>query len=441
MRTIICRFDSQSDLDDFNKLNNTNITKNFKTCNLDNNDYTEKKRNASKRAVNEDWKKFWLDMPNYYQPKQEAYAKIDFTTDKSTDELIKIFNQPVSDRTKSLWFPKLEQHTKRLYRVIGGDNPQYPIYVVSKNRADIKKAKTIFWLNKMEVNHFVVVEPDEYDSYVEAFKDQQYTKILMLNMAYKRKYDTLDNRGDEIGKGPGGARNFCWEHSVHNGYTHHWVLDDNIDGFHYLTHNVKWKMRTGVCFKAAEDFFLRFDNLAMGSLNYSKFVKEVDRTPAFVKNTRMYSIIFIKNDIPFRWRGRYNEDTILSLDVLSNGYCTVQLNCFLADKLTTQRVSGGNNDMFYKEEGTKNKTQMLVDVYPQYTKFVHKFNRDHHQVDYSSFTQELKYKDNIYIDRKENNYNMQIVKIPDEWDYTDKDCRSYIESHLDECEDVDWRSF
>ena len=138
MRTIICRFDSQSDLDDFNKLNNTNITKNFKTYNLDNNDYTEKKRNASKRAVNEDWKKFWLDMPNYYQPKQEAYAKIDFTTDKSTDELIKIFNQPVSDRTKSLWFLKLEQHTKRLYRVIGGDNPKYPIYVVSKNRAEQK---------------------------------------------------------------------------------------------------------------------------------------------------------------------------------------------------------------------------------------------------------------------------------------------------------------
>ena len=179
----------------------------------------------------------------------------------------------------------------------------------------------------------------------------------------------------------------------------------------------------------------------MGSLNYSKFVKEIDRTPAFVKNTRMYSIIFIKNDIPFRWRGRYNEDTILSLDVLSNGYCTVQLNCFLADKLTTQRVSGGNNDMFYKEEGTKNKTQMLVDVYPQYTKFVHKFNRDHHQVDYSSFTQELQYKDNIYIDRKENDYNIQIVKIPDEWDYTEKDCRSYIESHLNECEIVDWRSF
>lgn len=255
MRTIICRFDSQSDLDDFNKLNNTNITKNFKTYNLDNNDYTEKKKNVNKRAVNEDWKKFWLDMPNYYQPKQEAYAKIDFATDKSTDELIKIFNQPVSDRTKSLWFPKLEQHTKRLYRVIGGDNPQYPIYVVSKNRADIKKAKTIFWLNKMEVNHFVVVESDEYDSYVEAFKNQQYTKILMLNMAYKRKYDTLDNRGDEIGKGPGGARNFCWEHAIHSGYTHHWVLDDNIDGFHYLTHNVKWKMRTGVCLKAAEDFF------------------------------------------------------------------------------------------------------------------------------------------------------------------------------------------
>ena len=128
-------------------------------------------------------------------------------------------------------------------------------------------------------------------------------------------------------------------------------MDDNIDGFHYLTRNVKWKMRTGAGLAIAEEFFTRFSNIAIGSLNYSKFVKECDCVPPFIINTRMYSCLFIKNDIPFEWRGRYNEDTILSLDVLTGGkYCTCQLNAFLADKLTTTRVKGGNTDMFYDKE-------------------------------------------------------------------------------------------
>lgn len=32
---------------------------------------------------------------------------------------------------------------------------------------------------------------------------------------------------------------------------------------------------------------------------------------------------------------------------------------------------------------------------------------------------------------------MRLVNIPKEWDRTYKDSRGYIESHLDECEEVD----
>ena len=70
---------------------------------------------------------------------------------------------------------------------------------------------------------------------------------------------------------------------------------------------------TAVCFKASEDFFTRFKNVAMGSLQYTFFLDSKAKAYPFVMNTRMYSIIFIRNDIPYRWRGRYNEDTILSL--------------------------------------------------------------------------------------------------------------------------------
>ena len=128
--------------------------------------------------------------------------------------------------------------------------------------------KTVKELNMMNVPHFVVVEPDEYDLYKNSFDSLGYTysEVLKLDMSYKDNYDTLDDRGDTVGKGPGGARNFCWDDSIRRGFSHHWVLDDNIEWFRYFTDNFQRKMRTAVCFKASEDFFTRFKNVAMGSL-------------------------------------------------------------------------------------------------------------------------------------------------------------------------------
>jgi hypothetical protein len=88
---------------------------------------------------------------------------------------------------------------------------------------------------------------------------------------------------------------------------------------------------------------------------------------------------------PYRWRGRYNEDTDLSLRVLKAGYCTIQFNAFLCGKVTTQRMKGGNTKEFYAQEGTLNKSKMLEDMHPDVAKVVWRFNRWHHHVDYSPF--------------------------------------------------------
>jgi len=123
----------------------------------------------------------------------------------------------------------------------------------------------------------------------------------------------------------------------------------------------------------------------MAGPNYEMFVCRREPVPAIVFNTRIYSCNLILNAAPFRWRGRYNEDTILSLDMLSAGWCTVQFNAFLQNKLVTQRVKGGNTDEFYAKEGTSPKSQMLVDVYPQHARLMWRFNRHHHYVDYRPF--------------------------------------------------------
>jgi hypothetical protein len=78
-------------------------------------------------------------------------------------------------------------------------------------------------------------------------------------------------------------------------------------------------------------------------------------------------------------------DRVPAPQIGSLGLCTVQFNAFLCGKTTTQRMAGGNTDDFYAVEGTKPKSQMLVDLHPDVSKLVWRFNRWHHHVDYKPF--------------------------------------------------------
>lgn len=424
-RIIICRFENEEALRNFNEKNSLSLVQNTTTYDWSSKEVKVKKEVKTKRVIKEDWKKEWLNMPEYVSEKQKVYAKIDFifNSDITEEELGEIFSQNVSDRTKSVWFPKLIAGSHSPYRVLGGSSEtKYPIYIVSKNRSN--KCYTSRFLTQMEVKHYIVVEPQDFNAYKESCENE-YATVLELDMKYKDEYDTFSDLGNKESTGPGAARNFCWDDSVKRGYKWHWVFDDNaLEGFHYMNHNRKIKCRTGAIFGAIEDFVERYTNIAIAGLNYSCFCKMSDKTPAYVLNTRIYSFLLIRNDIPYRWRGRYNEDTDLSLRVLKDGWCTIQFNAFLAGKATTQKVGGGNTEEFYKNEGTYNKSKMLEDMHPDVAKLVWKFNRWHHQVDYSGFKQELIRKENVHIPNKVNNYGMFIIKT-EETDTTDS--RSYLE--------------
>ena len=102
----------------------------------------------------------------------------------------------------------------------------------------------------------------------------------------------------------------------------------------------------------------------MSGPNYFMFASRKTAVPPFVTNTRIYSCNLIRNDVPFRWRGRYNEDTDLSLRMLKAGWCTIQFNAFLQFKMSTQTVKGGNTADFYAVEGTGAKSAMIVALHP-----------------------------------------------------------------------------
>tara|TARA_B100001245_G_C22710497_1_gene345744 strand:- start:199 stop:708 length:510 start_codon:yes stop_codon:yes gene_type:complete len=162
-----------------------------------------------------------------------------------------------------------------------------------------------------------------------------------------------------------------------------------------------------------EDFVTRYDNIALSAPNYYSFAKADSKLPPFVLNTRIYSCLFIRNDIPYRWRGRYNEDTDLSLRVLKDGWVTLQFNAFLQGKVTTQRMNGGNHEQFYSKDGTYLKSKMLKDMHSDVTKVVWKFNRHHHHVDYSGFKKnKLRIKKDIVIEKGNNEYGMKLITQP-----------------------------
>ena len=259
-------------------------------------------------------------------------------------------------------------------------NPKYPIYIVSKGRWETRLTSKA--LDRINVPYHIVVEAHERDSYAAVVGPD---KVLVLPEGYLHSYDTCDEVGEARGKGPGAARNFCWDHSMSLGHARHWVMDDNIASFNRLNRNLMVKVTSGTIFRAAEDFVDRYENVAIAGFNYDFFAKAKEPLPAFVMNTRIYSCLLIWNGLPMRWRGRYNEDTDLSLRVLKAGLCTVQFNAFLQEKATTQTMRGGNTDEFYAKEGTLPKSQMIERLHPDVADVVWRFNRWHHHVDYTPF--------------------------------------------------------
>ena len=260
---------------------------------------------------------------------------------------------------------------------------KYPIYVPTKGRSEY--LYTIKNLMRMGARFYAIVEEQEYSDYSKVVPKEN---ILILDKAFQKEYETCDGLGESRSKGSGPARNFAWEHAKQAGFPWHWVMDDNILSFRIFDRNRQLKIYNSSFFRVMENFVERYSNIGMAGPQYYMFTPRKVRKNYFSLNTRIYSCNLIRTDLKFRWRGRWNEDTILSLDMLTNGWCTVMFNVFLQEKMTTQTIPGGNTADVYKY-GTAEKSRMLYNVYPQYTRKVYRFHRPHHLVNFSAFNQRL----------------------------------------------------
>lgn len=272
-------------------------------------------------------------------------------------------------------------------------NPNYPIYIVSKGRAESRLTSKA--LEEMNVPYQIVIEPQEYEAYSTYIHPD---KILILPFS-------------NLGQGSIPARNWIWEHAIKQGAKRHWILDDNIRKFDRLNRNVKSYFTSGICFKLAEDFVDRFKNVALAGFQYAMFAprKEKLKNP-FILNTRIYSCILIKNDIPYRWRGRYNEDTDLSIRVLKDGWCTILFYAFLAEKKATMQMKGGNTDELYQGDGRLLMAQSLQQQHPDVVTITRKWGRWQHLVDYKPFRNNALIPiDNLQVQEGINEHGMRFA--------------------------------
>lgn len=274
-------------------------------------------------------------------------------------------------------------------------NPKYPVYIISKGRWESRYTADI--LEYMNVPYNIIVEPHEYLQYAAVINSK---KILVLPFS-------------NLGQGSIPARNFAWEHSIRMGAERHWILDDNIKYFYRLYENKKIPFNSGTVFKIIEDFVDRYTNISLAGMQYEYFCPRKSKVNVLTLNTRIYSCILIDNNIPFRWRGMYNEDTDLSLRVLKAGLCTILTNCFLCGKIPTLTMKGGNSSIY--SEKLKGRTKMaesLVKQHPDVTTVAKIWNRDQHKVDYSSFKTNTPIpKKGIKVKKGIDNYGLTLISL------------------------------
>jgi hypothetical protein len=317
-----------------------------------------------------DWSKHWQGMPEFKQQNLMPWQSvtIHFRNLEDRRAFSSLMGQPISELTKYLWYPKNEIVTYLNKEVRRANvQPKYPVYIISKGRWESRL--TALALDSMGVSYKIVIEPQEYDLYAAVIDPERILTLPFSN----------------LGQGSIPARNWVWEHAISTGAERHWILDDNIRSFMTLKNNLKKQVIDGQTFIDCENMTDRFSNVALSGMNYQYLAKRKQKIPPFVLNTRIYSCILIRNDLSYRWRGRYNEDTDLSIRALKDGWCTILFNAFLADKQTTMTMKGGNTDELYQGDGRLKMAQSLYEQHPDVVTITEKWGRPQHHVNYKIF--------------------------------------------------------
>lgn len=278
-------------------------------------------------------------------------------------------------------------------------NPKYPIFIPSKGR--YKSCYTIKNFDEIKVPYHIVIEKQEYKMY------KQYVN--------KKNIIVVPHQN----KGLITTRNWIWDFAEKKGYKRFWTFDDNIRKIFRFNKNLQIPIGDGTVLRCIEDFTERYINIGISGMHYYHFQPRKRNLPPFYVNTRVYSNMLIKTDLKdkegnkIRNRAFYNDDTELCLNIMKQGYCTILFNAFLIKKQQTMTMKGGMTEYYKNTNKRKEFVEELQKYHPECVKLTKKWNRYHHNVDYSFFrniyNSKLIKKKNLKIKKGIDNYGMELI--------------------------------
>jgi len=200
---------------------------------------------------------------------------------------------------------------------------KYPIFIPSKNRAsNCITANNLFeYIYKYSDILKIVVEPQDYNSYLKYFDDENLLQIDKNDMgiAYVRQY--------------------IKDYSNKNNYKYHWQMDDDLR-FKQRINGKNVKSSPIDMMVKIEDYIDKYSNIGMASFRNSVFAFAQKNNMAY--NKQMVSCFILNDIIKSKYRQNTIEDTDYSMQVLTEGYCTVIFNRFLYDNPPQGKNTGGN---------------------------------------------------------------------------------------------------
>lgn len=205
---------------------------------------------------------------------------------------------------------------------------KYTIYIPTKGRAGI--SKTVGTLDKDNIKYVLVVEPQDYDTYVTRYPN---TTILQLD---------VNDMGLLY------ARNYIKKYSRSKGETKHWQLDDDLERFFIRKQNATKNTPISplTCIHIVETCTDLFSNVAISGMD--------GPTYAFSKKYGVYlnrdvgGCVLVDNTVDADWDYRSTEDIHYSLSVLEAGYCTLRFFHVMVQSSPPMQNPGGNTDTDYK---------------------------------------------------------------------------------------------
>jgi len=235
-------------------------------------------------------------------------------------------------------------------------NLKYPICIISKDRADTCKTRMLF--DPYDIDYFVMVEPNDYESYVAKFGKSKVVNI------------------GENNKGVYYVRNFCIEWSKEKGYDKHWQIDDDVNAIFFRPMNKATGIRERESIKNplktlsyVEDFSDKFSNHGVSCFSQDVFAFAKPRDIDL--NKMVYCWQFINNAVDSRFQPHTSEDTDFSIQVLKENYVTMIFNtCTFRMPRSGSNKGGCSSSVNYKKKGNisgrKQMNLKIVETYPQW---------------------------------------------------------------------------